>query len=63
MKEFFTKKPVMIAEAVLLALSAAGLTVSGLSAEGITGISMLSIAAVGAIDAVITAITAIVSKK
>ena len=62
MKEFFTKKPVMIAEAVMLALGAAGLTISGVSAAGVTSIAELSIAAVFAVDAVVTAITALLKK-
>ena len=63
MKEFFTKRPVMIAEAVMLALGAAGLTISGVSAAGVTSIAELSIAAVFAVDAVATAIVAILKKK
>lgn len=61
-KEFFVKRPVMIAESVLLALGAAGLTISGVSAAGIESIATLAIAAVSAVDAVITAIAALTKK-
>lgn len=61
-KEFFTKKPVMIAESALLVLGAVGLTISGVSAAGIEGIASLAIAAVSAVDAVVTAIAALTKK-
>ena len=53
----------MITEAVMLVLGAIGLTVSGVSAEGIQKISSLAIAGVTAIDAIITAIAALIDKK
>lgn len=61
-KEFFTKKPVMIAESVLLVLGAVGLTISGVSTTGIEGIAKLAVAAVSAVDAVATAIAALIKK-
>ena len=63
MKEFFQKKWVMITEAVLLVLGAVGLSVSGVSAEGIQKIGSLAIAGVTAIDAIVTAIAALIGKK
>lgn len=63
LKEFFQKKGVMIAEAVLLGAAAIGLTLGGLTAEGITAIATMSVAVLSAIDAVATFIASLIGKK
>lgn len=63
LKAFFQKKGVMITEAILLVAGAVGLTISGVSAEGIGSVVNLSIAGVGAIDAILTFIAALIGKK
>lgn len=63
MKKFFQKKAVMITEAVLMVVGAAGLTISGVSAEGVQKLGTLAIAGVTAIDAIVTAIAALFTKS
>lgn len=63
MKEFFQNKIVMIIESVLLVAGAVGLTLSGVSSEGIQSTAQLAIAGVSAIDAIVTAVYAIVKKN
>lgn len=63
MKEFFTKKPVMIVESILLVLGAVGLTISGVGSEGVQSMASLAVAGISGIDAIATFITALVSKK
>ena len=59
MKKFFQKKWVMVTEAVLLIVGAAGLTVSGVSSDGVQKIASIAVAGVSALDAIVTAVTAL----
>ena len=63
LENFFKNKVVMAVEAVLLGASAVGLTLGGLSTEGIQSIASMSVAALSAIDAVATLIAALLGKK
>lgn len=63
LENFFKNKAVMAVEAVLLGASAVGLTLGGLSTEGIQSIASMSVAALSAIDAVATLIAALLGKK
>lgn len=63
MKKFFQKKWVMVTEAVLLVVGAAGLTVSGVSSDGVQKIASIAVAGVSALDAIVTAVTALFIKE
>lgn len=62
LKKFFQNKVTMIVEGVLILAGAAGLTIAGVSADGITKYANVGIALIGAVDAIITMITALFKK-
>lgn len=63
-KEFFEKKPVKIVEAILIALSAAGLIIGGVNAEEIVPkITTATVGVLVTIEALITLIQGLTTKK
>lgn len=63
LKSFFQNKVVMIVESVMLIASSVGLSIGGVSAEGITSMVSLGLAALSAVDAILTFIAALLKKK
>lgn len=63
LKSFFQNKVVMIVESVMLIASSIGLSIGGISAEGITSMVSLGLAALSAVDAILTFIAALLKKK
>lgn len=62
-KEFLVNTKVQIVEFVVLAVSATGLILGGVSVDGINSVIQLVGGGITAIGAIITAISALVNKK
>lgn len=63
LKKFFANKITMIVEGILILVGAAGLTIAGVSADGITKYANVGIALIGAVDAIVTMIAALFKSK
>lgn len=62
MKEFFSKKPVIIVEGVVIAAAAAGLLIAGTSAEDIAKVPSCVAGILAAIESLITLVQGFTKK-